>query len=195
MKVLAVNGSPRKKGNTSILLETVLGKIRPNGFKCEVLCLADFKINGCIACGGCKKEKGDLPRCVQEDKDDFKGMIEKFIGADAIILGTPVYFGSATPEIMALLHRVGYAIRSKKKPVLKNKVGAAVVVARRAGQNFTLAQINYWFQINEMIIPGSSYWNIGFGRGIGDVKNDKEGLETMERLGENIVALLGKLRG
>lgn len=194
MKALAVNGSPHKAGNTSILLETVLGRLKARSIECETLSLSGLSVHGCIACMGCRKDNGEFPRCVQEDKDDFKGIMEKFLSADALILGSPVYFGSATPELMAVLHRVGYAMRGKKTPFLKGKVGAAVVCARRAGHNFTFAQINYFFLINQMIVPGSSYWNNGVAGAPGEVKNDAEGLKTMETLGDNIGELLIKLR-
>jgi multimeric flavodoxin WrbA len=194
MKVLAVNGSPRKNGNTAVLIETALVRIRSRGIETETLGLSGLSIHGCIACYGCKKVEGSTPRCTQEDKDDFRGMLPKFLSADGIILGSPVYFGSATPEIMALIHRAGYAIRSKNKTLMNNKVGTAVVVARRAGQNFTLAQLNFWFQINGMIMPGASYWNMAFGNAPGEVKNDKEGMATMEKLGDNIADLLTTLK-
>lgn len=195
MKILAINGSPRKNGNTSILLEAALKPLREGGAECEILSLSGMVLHGCIACMGCRNNKSSQSlRCVQEDKDDFKGLLPKFLEADAILLGTPVYFGSATPELMALLHRIGYVIRGSQQPLLKGKIGASIVVARRAGQNFTLAQLNYFFFINGMILPGSTYWNIGFGGAPGDVQNDAEGLGTMKALGENITDLLNKLK-
>jgi multimeric flavodoxin WrbA len=109
------------------------------------------------------------------------------------LVGSPVYFGSATPQVMAMLDRVGYVAR-KHPQLLRRKVGAAIVVARRAGQNFTFAQLNYFFLISEMIVPGSSYWNIGYGREIGDVEKDEEGIGTMKILGQNMAWLLKKVR-
>jgi multimeric flavodoxin WrbA len=195
MKVLAINGSPRKNGNTSILIDAALEPLRKIHAECEVISLSGMRIRGCIACLGCRNNNDpDNPRCTQEDKDDFRGMIPRFLGADAIILGTPVYFGSAVPELMALLHRAGYAIRATQKPLLRGKIGAAVAVARRAGQNFTLAQLNYFFLINGMTVPGSTYWNMAFGGAPGEVKNDAEGIATMRALGENIAELLTKLK-
>jgi multimeric flavodoxin WrbA len=119
-------------------------------------------------------------------------MVEKFQAADGILVGSPVYFGSATPQTMALLDRVGYVARMKQN-FLRRKVGAAIVVARRAGQNFTFAQINYFFLINEMIVPGSTYWNIAFGLEKGTVKDDPEGLSTIRNLAVNVAWLVGKL--
>lgn len=194
MKVLAISGSPRREGNTVILLNKVLEPIKKAGIECELLSLSGMKLFGCTACTGCRKEPPESPRCVMETRDDFKGIIQKMLDADAIILGSPVYFGSATPEIMAVLHRAGYAIRGTQRQHLKGKIGAAVVSARRAGHNFTLAQLNYFFQINGMITPGSSYWNLGFGGAAGEVENDKEAMTTMSNLGENILDLLKRLR-
>ena len=112
--------------------------------------------------------------------------------ADGILVGSPVYFGSATPQTMALLDRVGY-VSVKSSRFLRHKVGAAIVVARRAGQNFTFAQLNYFFLINEMFIPGSTYWNVAFGREKGEVRNDAEGVRTVENLAKNMAHLLRKL--
>lgn len=194
MKVLAINGSPRPNGNTSLLIETALLPLRKAGMETETHSLAGKNIHGCIACMGCKSQPPEKPRCIHDEKDDFAGLVAKFLAADAILLGSPVYFGSATPELMALLHRVGYCIRQTRIHHLKGKVGAAVVVGRRAGHNFTLAQINYFFQINSMIMPSSTYWNIATAGAPGDVKNDAEGMATMTALGENMAALLKALK-
>lgn len=193
-KALAINGSPRKNSNTGIMLEKVLERLRLRNVECETLNLSGLRIQGCIACMGCRKEPANAPRCVQEDKDDFKGLLPKLIEADVILVGSPVYFGSATGQIMSFLQRAGYALRGKNIAYLKGKIGASVVVARRAGQNFTFAQLNYFFLINEMIVPGSTYWNMGSAMGPGEVVNDAEGMATMERLGDNIGELLLKLK-
>ncbi|MFH0921148.1 MAG: flavodoxin family protein [Fibrobacterota bacterium] len=194
MKALAINGSPHKNGNTGIMLDRALARLTARGVECETLSVAGKRIDGCIACMGCRNAALVEPRCTQDEKDDFKGVIEKILAADVLLVGSPVYFGSATAQVMGLLHRVGYALRGKKVPYLKNKIGAAVVVARRAGQNFTFAQLNYFFLINEMIVPGSTYWNNGVAGAPGEVKNDTEGMATMDRLGDNIADLLEKLK-
>ena len=137
---------------------------------------------------GCRKGK---PECVIKN-DDFQEVFEKMIKADIIILGTPVYFGSATGQIKALIDRAGYVSRGNGN-LFSRKIGAPVVVARRAGQNFTYAQMAYWYIINDMIIPGSTYWNIGFAGGKGEIENDKEALATLDRLCENISWLASKL--
>jgi multimeric flavodoxin WrbA len=189
MKVLGISGSPRPGGNTDILVKLALDVLAHEGIQTEFLSLADRPIKPCLGCGGCGKS--DTVRCVQEDPA-FEGMIERFMEADGFLIGSPVYFGSATPQTMALLDRIGYVSRHGKS-FLRRKVGAAIVVGRRAGQNFTLAQINYFFLLSEMIVPGSTYWNIAFGKEKGQVQSDKEGLDTVRRLAENMAWLLKKL--
>ncbi len=189
MRVLGVSGSPRPGGNTDILVNTALEVIGGEGIETDFLSLADRPIKPCMACAGCMKS--DEIRCVQQDPA-FEGMMDRFIAADGILLGSPVYFGSATPQIMALLDRVGYVAR-KHKGLLRRKVGAAVVVARRAGQNFTFAQLNYWFLIAEMIVPGSTYWNVAFGAKQGEVRDDSEGMDTVRNVAANMVWTMKQL--
>ncbi len=190
MRVLGVSGSPRQGGNTDILIHKALDVLAAEGIETEFVSLADRPIKPCMACRGCVK--ADTIRCVQYDPA-FEGMIGKFEAADGILIGSPVYFGSATPQIMALLDRVGYVARVHPE-LLRRKVGAAIVVARRAGQNFTFAQLNYFFLISEMIVPGSTYWNVAVGREKGEVENDKEGIDTVVNLGHNMAWLLKKLK-
>jgi multimeric flavodoxin WrbA len=189
MKVLGVSGSPRRGGNTDILVGAALEVLAAQGFQTELLSLADRPIKPCTGCRGCFA--ADTMRCVQEDPA-FEGVLDKFAAADGILIGSPVYFGSATPQTMSLLDRVGYVAR-KYPQLLRRKAGAAIVVARRAGQNFTFAQLNYFFLISEMIVPGSSYWNVAFGREKGEVRNDTEGMETVKTLAENMAWLLKRL--
>ena len=189
MKVLGISGSPRTGGNTDVLVKLALDVLAEQGVQTEFLSLADRPIKPCMACAGCVQS--DTIGCVQEDPA-FEGIVERFVEADGVLVGSPVYFGSATPQTMALLDRVGYVSRSNDN-FLRRKVGAAIVVARRAGQNFTFAQINYFFLISEMIVPGSTYWNVAFGREKGEVENDQEGLDTVRRLAENMAWLMKKL--
>jgi multimeric flavodoxin WrbA len=189
MKALGISGSPRPGGNTDTLVKLALDLLAGEGIQTEFLSLADRPIKPCMACAGCVKS--DTVRCVQEDPA-FEGMVERFLQADGILVGSPVYFGSATPQTMALLDRVGYVARANKN-LLRRKVGAAIVVGRRAGQNFTFAQLNYFFLISEMIVPGSTYWNIAIGREKGEVANDQEGLDTIRQLAENMAWLMKKL--
>jgi len=189
MKVLGISGSPRPKGNTEIAVRTALDVLAGEGLETEFFSLAGRDIKPCCACGGCGKT--DEPRCVQDDPA-FEGIVEKFMEADGILIGSPVYFGSATPNIMAMLDRVGYVARHNES-FLRRKVGAAIAVARRAGQNFTFAQLNYFFLISEMIVPGSTYWNIAFGRNKGEILDDTEGLDTIKTLAGNMAWLMKKL--
>jgi multimeric flavodoxin WrbA len=191
MQVIGISGSPRRGGNTDILIETALGELRAAGVETEFLSLADRPIKPCVACRGCFA--GDEIRCVQEDPA-FEGILEKFAAADGVLVGSPVYFGSATPQTMALLDRVGYVGR-RHPDLLRRKVGAAIVVARRAGHNFTFAQLNYFFLVSEMIVPGANYWNVAFGREKGEVRNDAEGIDTVKTLARNMAWLLGRVRG
>ena len=189
MKVLGISGSPRPGGNTDILIHTALGVLAEKGLETEFLSLAERPIKPCLACGGCSKS--DKIQCVQPD-EAFDGVVEKFAEAGGILIGSPVYFGSATPQTMSMLGRVGYVAR-RHPQLLRRKVGAAIVVARRAGRNFTFAQLNYFFLISEMIVPGSSYWNVAVGREKGEVQDDHEGMETIKTLARNMAWLMKKL--
>jgi multimeric flavodoxin WrbA len=189
MKVLGINCSPRKGGNTEILIREVFKPLEENGVKTELFQLGGKKVRGCIACMKCR-EKAD-GKCHQ-DNDVINECMKKMVKADAIIIGSPVYFADLTGDAKAFLEVAGYALRPAGNP-LKRKPGAAVVAVRRAGAIHAFDSINHFFQINEMIIPGSSYWNIAIGRNKGDVLKDDEGLKTMKTLGENMSWLLKKL--
>ena len=127
-------------------------------------------------------------------KDDFEPIFDKMVGADGIILASPVYFGSATPQIKAVIDRAGYLSMGPKGRVFENKVGGPLVVARRAGHNFTLAQLMFFFLHQGMIVPGSTYWNIAFGRHKGEVAKDEEGLETARNFGRKMVWLIRRIK-
>jgi len=188
MKVLGISGSPRKKGNTEFLIQLALDEIRKEGIDTEIITLADKTISPCNACMACKKDKN---RCLIED--DFGPIFLKTREADGLILGTPVYFGSATPNIKSFMDRAGFVCRQGEN-FLYRKVGAPIVVARRAGQNFTLAQLTFFLLIMGMIVvPGSPYWTFGFGREKGEVEKDSEGIESISNLGKNMAWLLKKI--
>ncbi|HUS86738.1 MAG TPA: flavodoxin family protein [Bacteroidales bacterium] len=191
MKVIAINGSPRKKGNTEILLKEVLMVLENEKIETELVRVGGKKVKGCMACMKCRNEKDG--RCHQKN-DLLNEIIEKIVKADGIIIGSPVYFSDITSETKALIDVAGYALRGAGNP-LKRKVGAAVIAVRRAGAIHSFDSINHFFLINEMIIPGSSYWNIGIGKEKGDVEHDEEGLKTMRTLGHNMAWLLKKING
>jgi multimeric flavodoxin WrbA len=190
MKVLGINGSPRKGGNTEILIKEVFKVLEGKGIKTELIQVGGKKVHGCIACMKCRKKADG--RCHQEN-DLLNKCIEKMVKADGIIIGSPTYFSDVTSETKALIDVAGYALRGAGNP-LRRKVGAAVVSVRRAGAIHTFDSINHFFLINEMIIPGSSYWNIATGREKGEVLNDEEGMKTMRVLGENVAWMVEKLK-
>ncbi len=187
LKAIGIVGSPRKNGNTEILTEHTLKAIAEEGLETELIRLAGLDIRPCNACMVCK---GDEERC--PIKDDLFPIYQKMKGADAIILASPVYFSSATALLKAFMERTGYI--SIKWRAFAGKVGGPLVVARRAGKTATFAQIMYWFQIMDMIVPGSNYWNVAFGREPGDVRGDEEGMDTAWHFGKNVASLVKKLR-
>jgi multimeric flavodoxin WrbA len=188
MQVLAISGSPRPQGNTHLLLNKALEVLGREGIETAYISLHDKTISPCIACLKCAKDKN---RCAQED--DFAPVFEAMGKADGLIVGSPVYFGSATPNLMALLDRAGYVAKNGDN-VFFRKVGSPIVVARRAGVNFTYAQLQFFFSIMGMIVPGSTYWPIAYGKDPGEVGKDEEGIKTITALAENIAWLLKKLR-
>lgn len=188
MKVLGIVGSPRNNGNTEILTAHALKAIAEEGLDTDLICLAGQDIRPCNACMVCREEE----RCSIED--DFFPVYLKMKAAEGIILSSPVYYGSATALIKALMERAGYISHHNGGP-FRGKVGGALVVARRAGHNFTLAQLTLWFQILGLVVPGSSYWNIAFGRNKGEVTNDEEGMRTAWNFGKNVAWVVKRLEG
>lgn len=189
MFALAISGSPRKNGNTATLLRRCLAGLESRGVAGELVSLHDLTIKGCRACGACGRTKDAT--CSQKD-DDFHAVFAQMVRADILVVGSPVYFGSATPEIMALLDRAGYVSRANGN-LLSRKLGGPVAVARRAGHNFTYAQLLMWFMINDCVVPGSTYWNVALAREPGKVEEDLEALATVDRFAENLAWLAGKL--
>jgi multimeric flavodoxin WrbA len=189
MKVVAFNGSPRKDGNTAILINQVLKRLQAEGIETEFIQLGGQAIHGCTACGTCWKLKSKECKIVNDNVNEY---IKKMVEADGVILGSPTYFSMMTPELKALIDRAGYVAMANNH-LFKRKVGAAVVAVHRTGAMPTFDAINHFFLIGEMIIPGSSYWNIGIGGAKGEVNNDAAGLETMETLGTNMAWLLKQI--
>jgi multimeric flavodoxin WrbA len=189
MKALAINGSARKDGNTAMLLKTALSELEQEGIETELVELAGKKLRGCIACFKCLENKDK--KCAV-DTDYANEVITSMIEADCIILGSPTYFTDVTAEMKGLIDRAGMVARANGS-LLRFKVGAGVVAARRAGSIHAFDTLNHFFLINEMIISGSSYWNVAFGRMKGEVEKDEEGMATMKTLGKNIAWLLKKI--
>ena len=184
MKILAVNGSPRKNENTAHMLGTVLEVCANAGHETEVYHVGGRETRGCVACGGCRTHTG---KCAIDDW--MNELYPKIKEADAILLGSPTYFSDLTPEMKAVIDRCGYIGRSDGM-MFSRKVGAAVCAVRRAGSVHVLDSMQHFFLINDMIVPGSTYWNMSLCRETGEYEKDDEGIGTMKRLGENIVWLL-----
>jgi multimeric flavodoxin WrbA len=191
MKVVAFNGSARKDGNTAILIKHVFQELEKEGIETELMQLAGKKINGCIACYKCFENKDK--HCSVKN-DIVNECIDKMLDADGVILGSPTYVADITSEMKALIDRAGLVSRANGD-MFKRKVGAAVVAVRRAGSIHAFDSINHFFLIGQWLVPGSSYWNMGIGRNIGEVEKDEEGLRTMKVLGQNMAWLLKKTHG
>ncbi|MDP8266280.1 MAG: flavodoxin family protein [Candidatus Aceula meridiana] len=189
MKVVAFNGSPRKGGNTTQLIEKVFKELEKEGIDCELVELSGKKLKGCIACYKCFDAQDK--KCAVKN-DDINFCIEKMVKADGIILASPTYFADVTAELKALIDRAGFVAKANNE-MFRRKVGAAVVAVRRAGSIHTFDSINHFFLISQMVVPGSQYWNMGFGLEKGDVAKDDEGISTMKTLGQNIAWVLKKI--
>jgi len=189
MKVVAFNGSARKDGNTAILVRKVFAELEREGIETELVQFAGQTIRGCTACRQCFKNKNQ--RCAVEG-DIVNECIAKMIAADGIILASPTYFADVSAEMKALIDRAGYVAKANDE-LFKRKVGAAVVAVRRGGSIHAFDSMNHFFLISQMVIPGSCYWNMGFGLNQGEVEQDEEGLRTTQILGQNMAWLLKKI--
>lgn len=187
MFALAVNGSPRKGGNTELLLNTVLEELKNEGWETELKKVGGTAIRGCIACGKCFENKDN--ECSVKS-DNFNEIYAKMDQADAIILGSPTYFAAVSADLKALIERAGF-VAIANGHTFSGKIGAAVVAVRRGGATHAYDTINHMYQMSRMIIPCSTYWNMGIGLDKGDVAEDAEGLANMRHLGKSI-AWLGK---
>lgn len=192
MKVVAFNGSPRKNGNTSILIRTVFEVLEKEGIETELVNLAGKDIKGCIACYKCFEQKENEYKCLSID-DIINECIEKMIKADGIILGSPTYFSNVTTEMKAFIDRAGM-VAYANPGLLRHKVGASVSVATVSGTTQALMMMDSFFLCLEMFIVGSSYFNMALGNEKGDVEKDERGLGTMKVLGRNMAFLLKKLK-
>jgi multimeric flavodoxin WrbA len=191
MKVTAFSGSARRDGNTSILVKHTMAELEKEGITTELVQLAGRKIRGCTACFRCFSNKDR--QCAVKD-DVVNECIEKILESDGIIIASPTYFADITTETKALIDRCGMVAKANGD-MYRRKAGAAIIAVRRGGAIHAFDSINHFFFISQMIVPGSSYWNIGIGREIGEVERDDEGIQTMKTLGGNMAWLLGKLNG
>ena len=189
MKVVAFNGSARKDGNTAILINCVFDELENEGIETEMVQFSGESIRGCRACYQCFEKKD----CQCSNDDDIANeCIAKMIAADGIILASPTYFADISAELKALIDRTGLVSRANGD-LFRRKVGAAVIAVRRGGAIHAFDSINHFFLISQMIIPGSIYWNMGFGLNRGEVNQDDEGVRTMKILGQNMAWLLKKI--
>lgn len=188
MKVLAINSSARKDGNTAILINTVLEELNKAGIETEMIQLAGNVIEPCKACWAC----GGQGNCVHR-KDSFREVFEKMKEADGILLGSPVYSANVSANMQALLERAA-VVADMNPGLFTHKVGAAVAAVRRGGAMQAVDTMNHFFLNHEMIVVGSTYWNMGYGQMPGDVQKDEEGLANMRNLGQNMSYLLNTLK-
>jgi multimeric flavodoxin WrbA len=190
IRALGISGSPRPEGNTATLVRRCLDRLAGDDIATEYLSLAGKTVRGCNACGNCLATRDG--QCPEITDDDFAEIFAKMVAADVIVVASPVYFGSAAPELMALLDRAGYVSRANGG-MLARKIGGPIAVARRAGHNFTYAQLMFWYTINDMMVVGSSYWNVALAREPGAVLGDEEGIATIDRFAENLGWLARKV--
>ena len=185
-KTLLISGSPKPDGNTAQLMGECAKVIHEQGVEAEVISFAGMSIQSCTACGKCS-ETGEC-----DIHDDLNEIVKKVRSAQGLIVGTPVYFGTARGDVMSALQRIGYiSMRSDK--FLSGMVGGPIAVARRGGQTSTLQEMLMFFLINDMIVPGSTYWNMVFGRLPGEVWKDQEGIDTIRHFAANVAKLVKKL--
>ena len=189
MKVVALNGSARKDGNTAILINCVFDELKKEGIETELIQMAGKPIQGCIACYKCFKNQNR--RCSVE-KDTLNEIIAAMEPAEGILLGSPTYFSDVSSGMRAFIERCGFVARANNY-MFKGKVGAAVTAVRRAGAIPAFSSMNLFLHYMQMFMPGASYWSIGVGRDPGDVLKDDEGVQTMKSLGQNMAFLLKKL--
>ena len=188
MKVLLINGSPRKEGNTEIALAEVAKQLTKEGIASEIVWIGNKPIRGCIACGQCKV-KG-IGRCVFDD-DICNKISEKFEESNALIVGSPVYYGQPNGALLSIIQRAFYSNGTN----ISGKPAASIAICRRGGATAVFETLNMPFQMMNMPIVTSQYWNIVYGRAEGDAALDTEGLQTMRTLARNMAWILKSTNG
>ena len=182
MKVLMINGSPHQKGNTALALGEIAKQLEKNGIKSEIIWIGIKPVWGCIACGKCIRNPG---KCAFND-DICNRISEKFADADALIVGSPVYYGQPNGAVLSIIQRAFYSNGSN----IAGKPAAAVAVCRRGGATASFQTLNMPFQMMNMPVLTSQYWNIVYGAAPGEAALDTEGLQTMRTLANNMAWLL-----
>jgi len=191
LKVLAINGSPRKDANTAFLVKRLLAALEAEGIGTELMQMSGQTLRGCIACYQCRQNQN--LRCSQEN-DPLNDYLAKMMGVQGLVLASPTYFADVTAEMKALIDRAGFVSRANGH-LFKGKVGVAVISARRSGSIHAFDTINHFFLNNNMVLVGSGHWNVGFAGTDGDITDDREGLENLDNLGRNMAWVLKKLHG
>ncbi len=186
MNVLAINGSPRIKGNTNIALDFIANELTSEGIDTDILQLGTNVIKCCMACGVCGKMQNE--RCTIDD-DIVNDAIQMMKNADAIIFGSPVHFAGISSNLKAFMDRVFY-VSSKNNGLFRHKVGGAIAVTRRSAGVVTFNSITNYLLFAEMIIPAGNYWNVVYGRDIGEVEQDIEGLQTLKTFAKNMAWIM-----
>ena len=189
MKVIGIAGSLRPDSNTLQYVKRCLSRLDEEGMETELISLEGKEIKPCKGCYSCV----EVNKCVQDD-DDFGEILEKMKQAEGIVVGSPVYLSSVTPQVMALLSRATFVALWNER-FLAGKVGGPITVARRAGHNLAFSQLLLWFFINGITVPGSTYWNVGLAgaRGARDADGDEEGMSTVENFAGNLTHVMKKL--
>lgn len=189
MKVVGIAGSLRPESNTLQYVKKCLGRLDELGLETELISLQGKEIKPCLGCYSCV----NIGRCIQED-DDFAAILEKMRKSEGIVVGSPVYLSSATPQIMSLLSRATFVAIWNKR-FFTGKVGGPITVARRAGHNLAFSQLLLWFFINGITVPGSTYWNVGLAgtAGARDADRDEEGMQTVENFANNLAHVMTKI--
>ena len=185
MKVIGINSSPRKKGNTFLMMSRFMSHLEKKGMETEIISIGGTDLKGCRACDACRKMQNE--KCVLDD--GLNALIPKLKEARGIILGVPTYYADVPAEMKAFIDRAGRVCGANGR-LLNRKIGAAVIAVRRGGGIHAFDTINHFFLISGMIVPGSTYWNLGIGREMGEVLDDAEGMATMDHLAENFIWLL-----
>ncbi|MDD3071613.1 MAG: flavodoxin family protein [Methanoculleus horonobensis] len=184
-RVVLLCGSPRREGNTAKVLGECARVLEREGIETETVSLEEMRILSCTACGLCTNGECALD-------DGLNEIIEKIREAEGFIVGTPVYFGTARGDVTAALQRIGM-VSMASDSFLSRKVGGPIAVARRGGHTATLQELLMFYLMNDMIVPGSTYWNMVFGRTPGEALGDEEGMKTVRRFAENVAFLIKRL--
>lgn len=185
-RAVLICGSPREKGNTMSVLEVCAEVLERNGVAPEIVNIGNKGIVSCIGCRKC----ADTGKCISDDY--LNEVLEKVRASEGLIVGSPVYFGTARGDVMSALQRLGMVSKAHDR-YLSRKIGGPIAVARRGGHTSTIQEMLMFFLINDMIVPGSTYWNIVFGRHPGEALSDEEGISTIKRFAENTAFLINKL--